>query len=83
MTFILAFFLVAPVAAAGPVGFVAAARGDAQVNSQAARVGQEVFAGDKLITGEKSRLKVLLSDDVILALGSGTEVVLEKHLFDP
>ena len=51
LTFILAFFLVAPVAAAGPVGFVAAARGDAQVNSQAARVGQEVFAGDKLITG--------------------------------
>jgi hypothetical protein len=69
--------------AGGPVGFVAAARGEARVNSQAARVGMEVFAGDRLVTGDKSRLKVLLSDDVILALGSGTEVVVEKHLFDP
>jgi len=53
------------------------------VNAQPARVGMEIFEGDKLITGEKSRLKVLFSDDVILALGSATQVVVEKHLFDP
>ena len=82
-TFLLAFFLAAPALASGPVGFVAAARGDAQVNTKAARVGMEVFEGDKLITGEKSRLKILFSDDVILSLGSGTEVLVEKHLFDP
>jgi hypothetical protein len=81
LTIILVFFLVAP-AFAGPVGFVAASRGDAQVNDQAARVGMEIFEGDKLTTGEKSRLKVLFSDDVILALGSATEVVVEKHIFD-
>ena len=85
LAFLLACTLTAASAAAsaGPVGFVAAARGDAQVNSQAARVGMEVFEGDKLITGDKSRLKVLFSDDVILALGSQTEVAVEKHLFDP
>ena len=82
LTIILAVFLAAPVAA-GPVGFVAASKGDAQVNAKPARVGMEVFEGDKLITGEKSRLKILFSDDVILALGSATEVVVEKHLFDP
>jgi hypothetical protein len=79
---LLAFLLAAP-ALAGPVGFVAASRGKARVNDQPARVGQEIFEGDKLITGEKSRLKVLFSDDVILALGSATEVVVKKHLFDP
>jgi hypothetical protein len=78
----LALLLATP-ALAGPVGFVAASRGDSQVNAQPARVGMEVFEGDKLTTGEKSRLKVLFSDDVILALGSATEVVVEKHLFDP
>ena len=82
LTIILAVLLAAPVAA-GPVGFVAASRGDAQVNEKPARVGMEVFEGDKLATGDKSRLKVLFSDDVILALGSATEVVVKKHLFDP
>jgi hypothetical protein len=83
-TFILAFFLAVPAAlAGGPVGFVAAVRGEGLVNSREARVGTEVFEGDRLQTGEKSRLKVLFSDDVILALGSQTEVVVEKHLFDP
>jgi hypothetical protein len=83
-TILLIILLSAAVAQAGaPVGFVAAARGDAQVNSKTARVGMEVFSGDRLVTGEKSRLKVLLSDDVILALGSRTEVLVDKHLFDP
>jgi len=80
---LLTFLLAAPALAAGPVGFVAASRGDAQVNAQPAKAGMEVFEGDQLTTGEKSRLKVLFSDDVILALGSATEVVVVKHLFDP
>ena len=80
---LLVFCLVAPAWAGAPVGFVAASKGDAKVNAEPARVGMEVFEGDKLITGEKSRLKILFSDDVILALGSATEVVVEKHLFDP
>jgi hypothetical protein len=84
LTLILAVLLAISAAnAAESVGFVAASRGDAQVNEQAARVGMEVFEGDKLVTGEKSRLKVLFSDDVVLALGSRTAVVVEKHLFDP
>jgi len=83
LTFILALFMAAPAMASGPVGFVAASRGDARVNEKPAKVGMEVFAGDQLATGEKSRLKVLFSDDVILALGSATEVVVQKHLFDP
>jgi hypothetical protein len=83
-TIILTLLLALPAANAGEsVGFVAAARGEARVNSQPARVGMEVFEGDKLTTGDKSRLKVLFSDDVILSLGADTEVVVEKHLFDP
>lgn len=78
--------MVAPrAAAAGPAGFVAAVRGDARIvrngDSLPARVGLEVRQGDRLVTGQKGRLKVLLTDDAVLALGSGSEVVLQSHMF--
>ncbi len=73
--------------AAGPVGFVAATKGDAQLvrggEALEARVGLDVQQGDLLRTGAKSRLKVLLSDDSVLALGSKSEVEITSHLFAP
>jgi hypothetical protein len=71
--------------AAGPVGFVAGVRGDAKLTRGQqiieARIGLAVEQGDELSTGEKSRLKVLLSDDSVVALGSSSRLVLAEHLF--
>lgn len=73
--------------AAKPVGFVAAVRGEAEVvrgqDSLPARIGLALQQGDRLLTGERSRLKVLLSDDSVVALGSDSQVELGRHLFDP
>ncbi len=73
--------------AAKPVGFVAAVRGEAEVvrgeNALQARIGLALEQGDRLVTGEGGRLKVLLSDDSVVALGSHSKVELGRHLFDP
>ncbi|MBW1809848.1 MAG: FecR domain-containing protein [Deltaproteobacteria bacterium] len=81
------FFLACPVTlAADQIGFVAAAKGDAQVirgsSSIPARIGVEIVEGDKLQTGTKSRLKVLFTDDALLCLGSNSSVTIKSHLFD-
>ena len=72
--------------AAGTAGFVAAAKGEAQVvrggQPQAALLGMAVEVGDLLKTGAKARLKVLLSDDSVLSLGSNSEVKVTEHLYD-
>ncbi|HUU04080.1 MAG TPA: FecR family protein [Myxococcota bacterium] len=66
-------------------GFVAAVRGQAQVirggEQLDAVMGMEIREGDSLRTFKKSRLKVLFSDDALIALGSNSEVVVTKHLF--
>jgi hypothetical protein len=86
MAMLLLGWLASPAQAARPAGFVAAVRAEANVvrsgETLKARVGMEVREGDKLVTGRKGRLKVLFSDDAILALGSDTEVVLARHLFE-
>jgi hypothetical protein len=73
--------------AADSVGFVAQSKGDANVirsgESLQATMGMEIHEGDKLITGNKARLKVLFSDDALVALGANTEVVVTRHLFKP
>ena len=71
--------------AAGPVGFVAGVRGDVTLTrgqqTIEARIGLAVEQGDELATGKKSRLKMLLSDDSVVALGSSSRLVLAEHLF--
>lgn len=68
-------------------GFVAALKGDARIMSGqdtvAASIGQNVFVGDVLVTGKKGRLKVLLTDDAIISLGSNSRLRLVQHLFEP
>ncbi len=66
-------------------GFVAAVRGRARViragEQLDAVTGMEIREGDSLQTYKKSRLKVLFSDDALIALGSNSKVVVTKHLF--
>ena len=67
-------------------GFVAAVRGEVSIErgteTHVARIGFMVQAGDVLLTGPKSRLKVLLSDDSVLALGSKSRLEIKRHLFE-
>ncbi len=74
-------------AKANPAGFVAAFRGDARIlrgqDTVAARIGEQVYVGDELVTGKKGRLKILLTDDAIVSLGANTTLRLTQHLFEP
>ena len=67
------------------VGFVAAVRAPAWVeragNQIEPRIGEMLRVGDVLCTGKKGRLKVLMSDDSVIALGSKSRLVLEAHRF--
>lgn len=85
---LLVWTLLAPRAEASePAGFVASVRGDARVvrdgRGLEARIGLGVRTGDRLVTGEKARLKILLTDDAVLALGAESEIVVTSHLFHP
>ncbi|MBN2496887.1 MAG: FecR domain-containing protein [Deltaproteobacteria bacterium] len=70
-----------------PVGFVALVRAPAQIarGEQAidCRIGDPVLQGDVLQTGKRGRLKVLLSDDSVIALGSRSRLAVSSHLFAP
>ncbi|NMB74768.1 MAG: FecR domain-containing protein [Myxococcales bacterium] len=67
------------------VGFVAAVSGDARLvrdgTSVEISVGAEIREGDQILTGAKGRVKILLSDDSILALGNKSDLRIEAHRF--
>jgi hypothetical protein len=82
----MSWLLLAPAATlAHEVGFVAAVFGEASLERDGAAfelsVGAEVREGDRLRTGARGRVKVLLSDDSILALGSNSDLRIETHSF--
>lgn len=81
------WFLGTGMVSAQGIGFVAAVFGDARLERQGApvsiQVGSEIQPADCIITGPKGRVKVLLSDDSILALGSRSELCIDEHRFDP
>jgi len=68
------------------VGFVALVKGEVSIERDGAildaSMGMEVKEGDHLRTGEKARLKVLFTDDALIALGSDSEVIIKSHMFD-
>ncbi len=74
-----------PGALAG-IGVVAGVQGDARVIRQAeslpATVGLAVELNDRLVTGKKSRIKVLFSDDSLVTVGGDTELTITEHMFN-
>jgi hypothetical protein len=73
-----------PGALAG-IGFIAGVQGDARVIRQSeslpATVGFSVELNDRLVTGRKSRIKVLFSDDSLVTVGGETELTITEHIF--
>lgn len=68
-------------------GTVAAVVGAPQVQRagtwQPAAVGVPVFAGDRLRTGRNDMAKIVFRDDSLLDLAPGTELTIDKQVFDP
>jgi hypothetical protein len=71
-------------ASAEPIGFLAAARGDVQIERlgtaawQAARLDGEIEIGDTLRTGPDANAKILLVDDTLLQIDEETELQIES-----
>ena len=70
--------------AAAETAVVAGVRGAPTVSRDGAstplRRGDAVAAGDRIATDASSRVKLLLADDSVLSIGSGTEVVTDELL---
>ena len=47
------------------------------------RAGIDVFANETIRTGERSASKVVFQDNTNLSIGAGSQVVLDRFVFDP
>ncbi|MBT0652793.1 FecR family protein [Geomobilimonas luticola] len=70
-----------------PIGLVKVAAGDVAIlrNTQriAAQPGQQLYQKDILSTGPTGRISIILRDDTILALGSSSELHIDRFVFEP
>jgi len=76
-----------PAAAIDSIGVVVDLQGNAEIETQArtteASVGAPVAVGSRLRTHQRSQVRVALHDGTILQLDAATEVIIERHAFDP
>ncbi len=78
------FFLLPTVQADPSIGRIVKIVGEAKKENalmavdQNLRNGDDVYVGDKIITGEKTFVKILLTDDTLFQLGPKTEFNVEK-----
>lgn len=78
----------ASAAAAGQrVGLVKSVQGEVRLlradRSQEAKAGDAVLLGDMVRTGPASYAGITLTDDTLLAVGPGSELVISQYRFDP
>ncbi|MDI6775551.1 MAG: FecR family protein [Verrucomicrobiota bacterium] len=70
------------------IGRVVAAEGQATVThadgkSGALAVDSPVFLGDRVTTGEKSKLQIRFSDDSAISQGEKSELVIDQYVYNP
>lgn len=74
-------------AAPDPVGVVVELTGKADIGSAARRqpatVGSSIAIGDHIRTAKGSDLRLALHDGTVLRLDAGSEVVIDRHGFEP
>jgi hypothetical protein len=67
-------------------GIVKVVSGNVQVlrrdQPSAARVGDRVFSGDRVVTAEGAAVGITLRDDTLLSLGPKSNFLLEQYSFD-
>lgn len=70
-----------------PIGLVKVATGNAEILRNAQRItaqpGLQLYQKDILSTGPTGRISIILRDDTILALGSSSELHIDKFVFEP
>lgn len=85
---ILLFTVVAqPTLASVEIGQAAVVRGVVNVErageKQILNAKDKVYQGDKITTGEKGRVQLILVDDTIFTIGRAAEILLDKYVYDP
>ncbi|MEM8758794.1 MAG: hypothetical protein AAGE83_00515, partial [Pseudomonadota bacterium] len=45
--------------------------------------GNEIFLEDRIVTGEGSRMQVLLLDETTLTIGPNSDLVIDRFVYDP
>lgn len=93
LAFILAAAVVLPGLARGQdadmAGVAAAVRGDVQVANLAETVGRqvdsgdEIFLGDRVMSGVDSGMQILLLDETVFTVGPDAELVIDDFVYDP
>lgn len=72
---------------AEPIGRVHRVQGDATLVrdgvTQPATSGAALLRADRLRTGTPGAIGIVLNDDTTISLGSGSELDLEEHVFEP
>lgn len=76
-----------PVTAGTQAGILKVVRGDVQVMRGGAaampvKVGDRLFAGDRVLTAADAAAGITLRDDTLMSLGPKSNVVLEQYDFD-
>lgn len=86
MLLIAGYLLAALPAAAEEAGMVAGVSGAPTVTragtTQPLKRGDAIAVGDRISTDATARVKVLMRDDSVLSIGSGTEIVIDQLLLD-
>lgn len=76
-----------PAFAADPAGQIKTLDGSAKVVRDGVtlplQAGADIYAADEIITGEKSRLGLILRDDTTLSMGPSSRMVVERLEFEP
>jgi hypothetical protein len=68
----------------GKVGVAAAVKNDVQGRgSRALSVGSDVFANERIRTGDASTAQFMFLDKTVMSLGPKAELVLDKYVYNP
>lgn len=73
------------------VGNAAAVRGDVQIAAisgvravgKNVASGEPIFLGDKVTTGAKGRLQIMLLDETVFTIGPKAAIIIDKFVYDP
>jgi len=68
----------------GKIGVAAAVKNDVQGRgSRAIEVGSEVFANERIRTGDSATAQFMFLDKTVMSLGPKAELVLDKYVYNP
>ena len=83
----LLLFLSTNTAASETIGIIKSISGDVYLTNTISEIkavpNMKLNQGDSIRTGPNSNAGLILEDDTVVSLGSNSEIIIEKFLFDP